>query len=213
MILLLFLSNEFVANEMMTWWETKPTPFKDIHRTYDYGIILTGVTKSDFYPDDRVYFHRGADRVTHSVQLYKLGLVKKLLVSGGSGQLISRSKQEADEMADALLLMGVPKEDILIENKSRNTHESAEEVKKILGSLTSPQNCLLITSGYHMPRSKACFAKVGWSMDTFSTDFQTHKRSFTFDNLFIPSLEALGVWGIAIREWAGFVAYWIVGYV
>jgi uncharacterized SAM-binding protein YcdF (DUF218 family) len=212
-ILLLFLSNDFIANEMMKLWEVEATPYKDIHRTYDYGIILSGVTKSDFDPDDRVYFNRGADRVTHSVQLYKSGIVKKLLVSGGSGQLVARRKQEADEMADALILMGVPKEDILIENKSRNTHESAEEVKKILETLSHPGNCLLITSGYHIPRSKACFAKVGWKTDTFSTDFQTHKRVFTFDVFLIPKIDAISIWSTAIREWVGFATYWVAGYV
>jgi uncharacterized SAM-binding protein YcdF (DUF218 family) len=212
-ILLLFLSNDFIANEMMRAWEIKPTPFKDIHRTYEYGIILSGVTKSDFDPDDRVYFHRGADRVTHSVQLYKSGLVKKLLVSGGSGLLTTRRKQEADEMADALLLMGVAKDDILIENKSRNTRESALEVKKMLEQISRPDSCLLITSGYHIRRSKACFTNVGWKTDTFSTDFQTHKRVFTFDTLFIPKVDAVVQWGVAIREWVGFAAYWVMGYV
>lgn len=213
MILLLFLSNDFIANEMMNLWEAEATPFKDIHRSYAYGIILTGVTKSDYDPDDRVYFSRGADRVTHSVQLYKSGIVKKLLVSGGSGQLVARRKQEADEMAEALILMGVPEEDILIENKSRNTHESALEVKKMLETISLPDSCVLITSGYHIRRSRACFAKVGWKTDTFSTDFQTHKRVFTFDVFFIPKLEAISVWSTAIREWVGFAAYWIAGYV
>jgi len=213
MILLLFLSNDFIANEMMNLWEIKATPFKDIHRTYEYGIILTGVTKSDFDPDDRVYFNRGADRVTHSVQLYKSGIVKKLLVSGGSGLLVTRRKQEADEMAEALLLMGVEKDDILIENKSRNTHESALEVKGMLESISRPDSCLLITSGYHIRRSAACFSKVGWKTDTFSTDFQTHKRVFTLDVFLIPKMDAVSVWSTAIREWVGFSAYWVAGYV
>ena len=212
-ILLLFFSNEFIANEMMMMWEVKPTAFRDIHKTYSWGIILTGVTKSDFDPADRVYFQKGADRVTHSVQLYKLGIVKKLLVSGGSGLMSTRRRQEADEMADALLLMGVPKEDILIENKSRNTHESAEEVKKILEKITTPDSCLLITSGYHIRRSKACFSKVGWGTDTFSTDFTTHRRVLTLDVLLVPKLDAIGMWSTAIREWVGFIAYWVVGYI
>ena len=213
MILLLFLSNDFLANEMMRIWEVKPTPYKDIHRTYTYGIILSGVTKSDFDPDDRVYFSRGADRVTHSVQLYKSGIVKKLLVSGGSGLLTTRRKQEADQMADALLLMGVPQEDIVIENTSRNTHESAAEVKKILEATSSPDSCLLITSGYHIRRARACFAKAGWETDTFSTDFQTHERIFTFDVILIPKIDAVSMWQTAMREWVGFAAYWVMGYV
>ncbi len=81
--LLLFFSNDFIANETMALWEIKPTPFASITKQYEYGILLTGVTKSQMEPKDRVYFQRGADRVTHSMQLYKLGIIKKILVSGG----------------------------------------------------------------------------------------------------------------------------------
>jgi uncharacterized SAM-binding protein YcdF (DUF218 family) len=101
-------------------------PYNQITKKYKLGILLTGVTKGNMQPDDRVYFQRGADRVTHTLQLYKLGIIEKILISGGSGSISTASqKQEADEIADALTLMGVSENDILIENQTRNTHESA----------------------------------------------------------------------------------------
>lgn len=212
-VLLLFFSNEFIANEMMSLWEIKPTPFADIKKQYEFGILLTGVTRAQMEPNDRVYFSRGADRVTHSVQLYKLGIIHKIIVSGGSGRLIDIGEREADDIAQALMLMGVQKEDIIIENQSKNTHESAVAVKEILTEKTGPENCLLITSGYHMRRSLACFEKVGLKMDAFATDFLTHKRTFTFDVLFVPKLDGFNTWTALIREWVGFTAYWISGYV
>ncbi|MEK6781596.1 MAG: YdcF family protein [Bacteroidota bacterium] len=211
--LLLFFSNDFIANEMITWWEVKPTPFTAIRKQYDYGILLTGVTKSEMEPKDRVYFSRGADRVTHSMQLYKLGIIKKILVSGGSGRLITIKEREADEVAKALLLMGVPQIDIEIENQSKNTRESAIAVKKILNGKILPENCLLITSGYHLRRSAACFRKVGLPMDLFATDFLSHKRTYTLDVLIIPKVDGLNTWSALIKEWVGFTAYWISGYV
>jgi len=211
--LLLFFSNEFIANEVMGLWEIPPTPYAEIHTQYAYGVILTGVTKSDKDPKDRIYFNRGADRVTHSVQLYKLGIIKKILVSGGSGRLMRVAEQEADEIAKALILMGVKEGDIEIENQSRNTHESAVAVKKILEGRVPSKDCLLITSAYHMRRSAACFKKVGFEMDTFSTDFSTHNRAFTFDVLLVPKMDGLGTWSSLIKEWVGMTVYWISGYV
>lgn len=211
--LLLFLSNDFIANEVISLWEIKPTPYAEINRRYDYGIVLTGVTKSEIEPKDRVYFNRGADRVTHSVQLYKLGIIKKILVSGGSGRLISIDEREADDIANALILMGVPAEDIVIENQSKNTHESAVAVKKILIERTDSKYCLLITSGYHMRRSIACFKKVGLDFDSFTTDFLSHKRAFTLDVLLVPKVDALSTWTTLIREWVGYSAYWVSGYI
>jgi len=212
-ILLLFFSNDFIANEVTLWWEIPPTPFVALKKKYEYGILLTGVGKSEIQPADRVYFSRGADRVTHTLQLYKLGIIKKILVSGGNGKLKEVPKQEADEMAEVLMLMGVPKEDIVIENISRNTHESAIEVAKILGDKVKAKDCIVVTSSFHIRRSIACYRKQGLLVDAFSTDFISHKRKFTPDVLIIPKIEALTNWHILIREWTGMVAYKIVGYI
>jgi uncharacterized SAM-binding protein YcdF (DUF218 family) len=211
--ILLFCSNDFIANEAVLLWEVPITPFSKMTKNYDWAILLTGVTKFEDGLHDRVFFNRGADRVTHTVQLYKLGKVKKIIVSGGNGKLSAMDRKEADDVADALLLMGIPSEDIVKEVNSRNTHESALEVKKILEGKTTPDNCLLVTSSYHMRRSAACFAKVGWRMDCFSVDFLSHQRKFTPDILFIPRIEALGNWQTLVREWIGMISYKIAGYV
>ena len=77
-------------------WEVDPKPFNEI-RPHEIGIVLTGTTIPFLQPDDRVYFKRGADRVTHTIQLYKLGLIKKILVSGGSGKLLRQDEPEANK--------------------------------------------------------------------------------------------------------------------
>jgi uncharacterized SAM-binding protein YcdF (DUF218 family) len=211
-IMLFFFSNDFIANEVMRAWELKATPFSEMTRTYEMGIVLTGVTSGYREPADRVYFQKGADRVTHAVQLYKLGIIKKVLISGGTGRLVDVQTREADELKKAFLIMGVPEEDILIENQSRNTYESAVEVKKMLGSIQA-SDCLLITSAFHMRRSRACFKKAGIPMDTFTTDFYAHDRFFYPDTLIVPQLEALILWQKLIKEWVGLAAYKAAGYV
>jgi len=211
--LLLFSSNDFIVNEVMLLWEVPITPFSKMNKNYEWAILLTGVTKYDEgLLKDRVFFSRGADRVTHTVQLYKLRKVKKILVSGGSGNLATRNRKEADEIEDALLLMGVPQEDIVKETNSRNTHESSVAVKNILMGKTTPDSCLLVTSAYHMRRSAACFAKVDWKMDCFSVDFLSHSRKYTPDALLIPRIEAIGNWQVLIKEWIGMISYKLAGY-
>ena len=211
--LLLLLSNDFITNEVAMLWEPPATPFNQINKKYKLGILLTGVTKGNMQPDDRVYFQRGADRVTHTLQLYKLGVIEKILISGGSGSISQRARKEADEIADALTLMGVSENDILIENQTRNTHESAVAVKAMLQNLYQPSDCLLITSAYHMPRSLACYAKVGWKCDTFTCDFLSHERRFTPDVLLVPRAESITIWTTLAREWVGMIAYKISGYI
>lgn len=212
--LLFFFSNDFIANEVMRLWEPEPVAYKDIPKKYKYGIVLTGVTISQRQPDDRIYFTRGADRVVHTLQLYKLGIIEKILVSGGSGRLLDIGEREADEVKTALVLMGAREEDVIVEATSRNTHESAVEVKGMFDSLNvRPSECMLITSGYHMRRSIACFRKVGLDMDTFSTDYYTHARVFTPDVFIVPRVEAFFIWHRVTKEWVGFVAYKVAGYI
>jgi uncharacterized SAM-binding protein YcdF (DUF218 family) len=211
-ILLLFFSNEFVANEMMLAWEIAATPFNTVPE-YKLGIVLTGTT-IEHEPNDRVYFQRGADRVTHTVQLYKSGLLKNILISGGTGRLIGEEEPEADKFKQAMILMGVPDSVIQIENETRNTAESAIEVKKMLEKLNyRDSECLLITSAFHMRRSLACYRKAGVDLRAFSTDFYSYDRDYSFDSFFIPKLEALIVWHKLVKEWVGFVAYKLAGYV
>lgn len=211
--LLFFFSNEFIANEVMNAWEIKATPFASMDRTYTYGILLSGAAKSEVGPDDRVYIGTAADRVNHTLQLYKLGKIRKVLISGGSGRLLDIGEREADDLASLLILMGIPPEDILIENKSRNTHESAMAAANLLDSLTRPSDCLLITSASHMRRSMATFNRAGWPCTPFAVDFHGHIRKFTFDVLVIPKLEALSWWQILLKEWTGYFAYWLTGYI
>jgi len=209
---LLFCSNEFISNEVMRLWELPPTPFADIKNKYEVGILLTGVTKSNFSPQDRVYFQRSSDRVTHSLQLYKLGYIKKILISGGSGTILERTK-EADELSIVLQMMGVAQNDLIIENQSDNTYQSAIAVKKLIGDVYPSSDCLLITSGYHMRRSRACFKKAGYDVDTFSVDFLSNKRVFTPDVLLVPKVESIFTWQVLTKEWAGMLAYKLAGYI
>lgn len=213
MVLLLFFSNDFIAHEFMRAWEIKTKAYDEM-KPHELGIVLTGATLSLLKPDDRVYFQRGADRVTHTVQLYKLGLIQKVLISGGTGTLKETDEPEANKFKKAMIMMGVAENDILIENKTRNTYESAVEVKKILDSLNfRAEDCLLITSAFHMRRSLACYRKANLDIEPFSTDFYAHPRFFYPDGLLIPSIDALTLWHKLFKEWLGFIAYKVAGYI
>jgi uncharacterized SAM-binding protein YcdF (DUF218 family) len=211
-ILLIFFSNDFISNEVMKAWEVDPKRFSEM-RPYTLGIVLTGATQSFIQPNDRVYFQRGADRVTHTIQLYKLGLIKKILVSGGTGLLLKDGEPEADKFKNVMIMAGVPENDILIENETRNTGESAIAVKKMIDSLQyEPKDCLLITSAFHMRRSLACYNKAGLNVDPFSTDFYGVPRKLFLASLLMPSIQGFIIWEKLFKEWTGLIAYKLAGY-
>src|SRR5256885_1027524 len=67
-------------------------------------------------------------------QLFLDGWAPLLIFSGGLGSITSRlwREPEADQFARIAVAMGVPKESILIENRSTNTGENVLFTKQML---------------------------------------------------------------------------------
>jgi uncharacterized SAM-binding protein YcdF (DUF218 family) len=157
--------------------------------------------------------NKGSDRILHTVQLYRQGKVRKILISGGSGKLLGEAIPEAFELAEIFKLCGVPSSDLILENRSMNTRENAIFTKKLLGELKFNGRSLLITSAFHMKRAILCFKKAGLKTDAFSTDFYSDKTVYTPAALIFPSEKALSKWSILIHEFVGIIIYKISGYI
>jgi uncharacterized SAM-binding protein YcdF (DUF218 family) len=213
-ILLLLFSNQFLANVAMKAWEPDFKAFDNLTE-YEVGIVLTGVTNLNKTAYDRVFFSRGADRATHAVQLYKLGKIKKILITGGQGLDPSNSNTEAELLKDFMMMAGVPREDVLVENKAKNTRENAAFSKDVLSQngFNLDQRFLLITSAFHMPRSKGCFDKVGLQTDTFPVDYYSQDIRFSIPVLLQPDPYSIFMWHKLFKEWIGITVYWVVGYI
>jgi uncharacterized SAM-binding protein YcdF (DUF218 family) len=209
--LLIFFTNPFLCNEAWLLWEEPPTPMSKLSK-YDAAIILTGFTNQQKSPHDRIYTGKGADRVLLPIRLYKEGYVQKIIISGGSGSLVQKYSTEAVEVKKLLMLSGVATTDILYEDKSRNTHENAQFTKKLLSTQPNLKKLLLVTSAFHMRRAAGCFKKEGIATDSFSTDFYTTDRTFSFDALLIPQEAYLQQWQKLFHEVLGYITYSLMGY-
>lgn len=209
--LLILLSNPWLTNICLKSYEHPITNIDQLEKR-NLGIILTGVTQRIESDDKRVYFSAGADRVTHTVDLYKRGIIKHILVSGGSGALNPENEtKEAVQIERALLMMGIPQADITLETESRNTYENAKFSKAFVDSLSPNETPILVTSAFHLKRSIACFKKQGMEVCPVSTNFIT-KRTSTEIIDFIPSEGAFAQWGLLIHEIIGYYSYKILGY-
>jgi uncharacterized SAM-binding protein YcdF (DUF218 family) len=213
-ILLLLFSNQFLANLVMVTWEPDFKAF-DTLPTYEVGIVLTGVTNLNKTAYDRTFFNKGADRATHAVQLYKLGKIKKILITGGQGLDPANPNTEAKLLRDFMIMTGVPQEDILVEAEAKNTRENALFSKEMLSQngFNLDQKFLLITSAFHMYRSKGCFDKVGLQTDTFPVDYYSEDIRFSIPLLLQPEPYSIFQWHRLFKEWIGITVYWVVGYV
>ena len=208
--ILLFFSNSFIFDEFSRAWEVSATKYEDVGE-YDVGIVLGGMSVYD-EDYDRAQFYRGVDRLIQTVELYKLGKIKKILFTGGSGRILHPEMKEGDYLKRYILFMGVPEEDFIIESQSQNTRENAIFTKKIIEEKKITGKFLLITSAFHMRRSLNCFSKVGMEVIPYSTDRYAGPRKYEFDHLLIPNTSAMNDWYVLIHEVVGYITYKVMGY-
>lgn len=98
-------------------------------------------------------------RVPVAVDAYNAGRASKLMLCGGKIREFPNGRySEAEHMAKAVLELGIPEEDIILENSSQNTVENILfaliELQKSFW-LNKVKRVLLVTTAYHMRRSLA----------------------------------------------------------
>ena len=211
-ILSIIFSNGWIAGRFVALWEVPGVSTQKI-AVYDYGIVLSGMFEynKDF---DRLSARRGSDRLWQAIQLYHLGKIKKILLSGDSGYFFKKGLHESTQLKKMLIAQNIPANDILIEQKSRNTHENAKETALyIKRNKLNKKTFLLITSAIHMRRAQACFLKEGVHCSSFTTDhYNVNAESFSPISL-IPSADGFLMWQRIVKEWVGTLMYRISGYI
>jgi len=90
------------------------------------------------------------ERLDLAYSLYRDGYVPCLLVSGGLGD--GKQVAEAVAMKNYLMAKGVPEEDILVENQSRNTYENLLFSKRLMEK-HHLRSALVVSHGYHLARA------------------------------------------------------------
>lgn len=209
--LLYAFSNPFLLDEVMRSWEVQTVKVDQLEHQ-KVGVILGGFTQYD--PEyDRVEFSGSVDRLMMAYQLYQQGTVEKLIISGGSSNIVDTAHREGDNVRNYLDKVDFPMEDLWVDRQARNTYENAVFTKKILrenGLLDEP--FILITSARHMRRSMAIYEKQGMKFIPFSVDRHSGPRKFDIDHLLIPTSGTLNKWGDLMHEWVGYISYWAAGY-
>jgi len=117
---------------------------------------------------DKKVAERGAE-------LFLEGWAPLLIFSGGLGTITKGlwSEPEADQFAAIAVKMGVPKENILIENKSSNTGENVLFTRKLLAEREiEPEKFILVQKPYMERRSYATFKKLWPEKDVIVTSPQ-----------------------------------------
>ncbi len=156
-----------------------------------------------------IEFSEGVDRFIEALRLAQKFPQSRILVSGGDGSLSGGYEGDAAASRRFFPLFGVGADRLVEETQSRTTYENAVNTKAFLAE-QGLSNCLLITSGFHMPRSVGLFRKLGIDIVPWPTDYRTTGDVTLGLNLTQPSLNSEHL-RTALREWYGLVGYYLAG--
>ncbi len=199
-IVLLILTNTWFF-QLFSWPLKRLTPVSEKRKADVIVVATAGVHESGApSPGSTIRAHTAA-------QLYLEGWAPLILVTGGISKP-SKGPIAAKGMHIILRGMGVPDEDILIENQSIDTYMNSTKSAEILNR-HQLKKILLVTHDYHMLRLSLTFQQLGFEIFPYATKSSSKKedawwRYFdwkNFNNLQTYAHEYIGLLTYKIRGW------------
>lgn len=109
------------------------------------------------------------DRVATAAELYFSGKVEKLLMSGTTSFL---GYNEPAAMQDYALNLGVPQEDIVLDDAGRRTYDTCYRARHIF----QVESAILVTQAFHLPRALYVCNQLGLSAVGVPADLREYRR-------------------------------------
>jgi uncharacterized SAM-binding protein YcdF (DUF218 family) len=172
----------------------------------DAVVVLSGMI--DIFETEHGYsteWGDATDRLFAGIDLITAGKADKLIFTRGKMPW-SDSPPEGELLRLRALKMDIPEANILLTGEAANTADEAIQVKKLLQQ-EGLNHIILVTSSFHMPRSKRLFDHAGINNVAYPTDFQANATPRWLD--MIPSAEAFEETSSGLREYIGRIYYWL----
>jgi uncharacterized SAM-binding protein YcdF (DUF218 family) len=173
---LLFCGNKWVVEGLARPLEGRYLPPDPIPEA-DCILVLSGGTLARLPPRSTVEVGDAGDRVLYGATLYRKGRAPRIICTGNVATGAIAVRPAAQDMAELLEMLGVPRAAIILETKARNTHEHATNLYPLLQE-QGFKRVLLVTSAMHMPRSVGVFKQLcpGIEFVPAPTDFRATER-------------------------------------
>jgi len=209
LILFLFFGYTPLSNFLLNKLEDFIKPSKYPVQQLKGIVVLGGSFNSGLQSKERneVLLNSSAERLTKVLEIYNKNPKILILFSGFSGALKPQGWSESDMAKKFFLEQGVRLENLIFENKSRNTFENISYSKDIIKNYKGTWG--LITSASHMPRSYFGFKRQGLILEPIIVDFKTGTSPIFWISFNIGS--GLSNWSTLLHEVVGIFYYKITG--
>ena len=209
LILFLFFGYTPLSNFLLNKLEDFIKPSKYPVQQLKGIVVLGGSLDSGLQSKERneVSINSSAERLTKVLEIYNKNAKILILFTGFSNELKPQGWNESDMAKKFFLEQGVRSENLIFENKSRNTFENIIYSKDIIK--TNKGTWGLVTSAGHMPRSYFGFKRQGLILEPIIVDYRTGTSSIFWINFDIK--KGLENWNIILHEVVGISYYKITG--
>ncbi len=178
----------------------------------DAVVVLSGMMRIVPAAERTIEWADGVDRIDAGVALARAGKAPFLVFTSEWFPWNAGAGESGRWLADRAVELGVARDRILVTRKVSNTADEASAVADLLADHVGPgrkASIVLVTSAYHMRRSRLLFARTGLAVTPFPVDFQTSAAPLTFMDL-LPHAGSLENTETAMREFYGYLYYsWI----
>lgn len=195
-ILLALFSFNPLPTALLTHLEQQYPVLTQLPNTVQTIVVLGGgVRDNTKTPPNTQLSSAALSRLIEALRLYRQNPNATIILSGGR---VFGSLSESKTMNNLAVSLGVPPKHLIIENGSRDTHEEARYLKKMLGK----RPFALVTSAFHMPRAMAIFKKQGMQPIPAPTQFIA-KQNPNAISFYLPNAVNLIHTDIALHEYLG----------
>ncbi len=169
----------------------QPIEIEDLDKA-NTVVLLLGGKESDVLRASEIFRIYNLQEMIYNLQ-------PTVIISGDDP--LGTQEEEANNLKMYLIERGISSENIILEDQSRNTKESAENIKKMIGK----EPFFLVTSAYHMPRSMEVFERIDAKPIAAPCDFKKENVYNVLD--FFPDAKNIRNTDLAFHEYFGIIFY------
>ncbi len=193
-LILLFLSIFYTP---LMWVLAEPLRVNNTLETADALIIFGGGLGERVNSDESFQ-----EKLEYSIGLYKKGFAKNLVFSSNYKYFFS----EAETMKLLAESKGIPKENLIVEEKGKNTYENIGAMKE-LAKKNNWKKVILVSSPYHLRRAVMVWKKHIPNIEVMASPAETQYYKRPGKGIRLYQIKGI------MYEYAALVYYWLQGYI